>query len=56
MWCLGVWKSTFLDGNWLLFGIEAVVVLLLCILSAYVVGWILTTLLLPDVVVVLQID
>jgi hypothetical protein len=38
MWCLGVWKSRFLDCNWMLFGIETVVVMLICITSAYSVG------------------
>jgi hypothetical protein len=38
MWCLGVWKSQFLDCNWMLFGIETVVVMLVCITSAYSVG------------------
>jgi hypothetical protein len=38
MWCLGVWKSRFLDCNWMLFGIETVVVMLICIMSAYSVG------------------
>jgi hypothetical protein len=38
MWSLGVWKSRFLDCNWMLFGIEAVVVMLICIMSAYSVG------------------
>jgi hypothetical protein len=38
MWCLGVWKSRFLDFNWMLFGIETVVVLLVCIMSAYGLG------------------
>jgi hypothetical protein len=38
MWFLGVWKSRFLDSNWIMFGIETVVVLLLCVMSAYGVG------------------
>ena len=38
MWCLGVWKSQFLDSNWILFGIETVVVLLVCIGAAYGLG------------------
>jgi hypothetical protein len=38
MWSLGVWKSRFLDCNWMLFGIETVVVMLICIMSAYSVG------------------
>lgn len=38
MWCLGVWKSYFLDSNGITFGIETVVVLLICIVSAYGVG------------------
>lgn len=38
MWCLGVWKSRFLDSNWMLFGIETVVVMLVCIAAAFCVG------------------
>ena len=38
MWCLGVWKSQFMDSNWIIFGIETVVVLLICVMSAYGVG------------------
>jgi hypothetical protein len=38
MWCLGVWKSRFLDSNWVMFGIETIVVLLICVMSAYSVG------------------
>jgi hypothetical protein len=38
MWCLGVWKSHFLDFNWIMFGIETVIVLFICVLSAYGVG------------------
>lgn len=35
MWCLGMWKSKFFDSNWVLFGIETVIVLMVCVLSAY---------------------
>jgi hypothetical protein len=38
MWCLGVWKSKFLDSNWAVFGIETVIVLFVCVLSSYGVG------------------
>jgi len=47
MWCLGVWKSRFLDSNWLLFGVETVLVLLLCIAVAYGLGTLLNKLFLP---------
>ena len=40
MWCLGVWKSKFLDSNWIVSGIENVVVLLACVLTAYGVGFV----------------
>lgn len=42
MWCLGVWKSRFLDSNWIMFGIETVIVLLICVLSSYGVGLLLS--------------
>jgi hypothetical protein len=48
MWCLGVWKSRFLDCNWMLFGIETVVVMLICIMSAYGVGALLNHVFLPS--------
>jgi hypothetical protein len=48
MWCLGVWKSRFLDSNWLLFGMETVLVLLICIACAYGLGTILNRIFLPD--------
>lgn len=38
MWCLGVWKSRFMDSNYLIFGIETVVVQLVCIAAAFGVG------------------
>jgi len=38
MWCLGVWKSRFVDSNWMVFGIETVVVLVLCVVAAYGLG------------------
>ena len=43
MWCLGVWKSRFLDSNWMLFGIETVVVLLICMGAAFGAGVLLRT-------------
>jgi hypothetical protein len=48
MWCLGVWKSRYLDSNWLLFGMEAVIVLLICIGCAYGLGALLNKLFLPE--------
>jgi hypothetical protein len=45
---LGVWKSRFLDSNWLLFGIETVLVLWVCIACAYGVGALLNKIFLPD--------
>jgi hypothetical protein len=38
MGLLGIWKSHFLDSNWLLFGAEAILVLILCLASAYLMG------------------
>jgi len=39
IWCLGVWKSYFFEPeSWILFGVECVVVLLVCVLSAYWLG------------------
>lgn len=38
MWLLGVWKSRFVDSNWIVYGIETIVVWLLCIACAYLVG------------------
>mmetsp|Transcript_870 Transcript_870/g.2008 ORF Transcript_870/g.2008 Transcript_870/m.2008 type:complete len:631 (-) Transcript_870:1243-3135(-) len=35
VWCLGVWKSRFVDSNWIVFGLETIAVLLVCISSAY---------------------
>lgn len=35
---LGIWKSTFFDSNWALFGIETVLVLFLCVTSAFFLG------------------
>ena len=48
MWCLGVWKSRFMDSNWLLFGIETVMVLLVCVACAYGLGALLNYVFLPD--------
>jgi len=39
MLLLGIWKSSFFDSHWVLFGIETVVVLWLCTLSAYFIGF-----------------
>ena len=39
MWFLGGWKSRYLDSNWIMSGIENVLVLLICVLSAYGVGF-----------------
>ncbi len=38
MWLLGVWKSRFMNSSWIMSGIENVVVLLACVISAYSVG------------------
>ena len=47
MWILGVWKSRFVDHcNWLLFAIETVVLLWLCMACAYFVGSVLQRVLL----------
>jgi len=35
VWCLGVWKSRFVDSNWVGFGLETIAVLMVCISSAY---------------------
>ena len=35
VWCLGVWKSRFVDSNWVVFGLETIAVLIVCISSAY---------------------
>ena len=48
MWLLGIWKSRFLDSNWLAFGVEAVLVLVVCIAAAYSVGFILRHAFLPE--------
>jgi hypothetical protein len=54
MWCLGVWKSRFLDRTyWIWFGIETVVVFGLCILTAFGLGALLRSLLLQDSVYVI---
>jgi hypothetical protein len=39
MWFLGGWKSRYIDSNWIMSGIENVVVLLVCVISAYGVGF-----------------
>ena len=39
MLLLGIWKSRFFDSHWVLFGMETVVVLWLCTLSAYFIGY-----------------
>jgi len=38
MFLLGVWKSKFFSSNWILFGVETVLVLLLCIMASYGLG------------------
>ena len=52
MWCLGVWKSRFVMShnkrNWFIFGIETVMVLIICIVCAYGVGTVLNHTFLPD--------
>lgn len=45
MWCLGAWKSSFLDSNLIMFGIETVIVLLICVLSSYGIGLLLSNVL-----------
>jgi hypothetical protein len=35
VWFLGVWKSRFVDSNWVVFGLETIAVLIVCISSAY---------------------
>jgi len=35
---LGIWKSKFFASSWIIFGIETVIVLVLCIMSAYFLG------------------
>lgn len=39
MWFLGVWKSRFMNSNWIMSGVENVVVLLACVMTAYGVGY-----------------
>jgi VIT family len=48
MWCLGIWKSRFLDSNWVLYGMETVGVLLICMACAYSLGALLNHVFLPD--------
>ena len=50
MWFLGCWKSKFVDSNWLLFGVETSLVLLVCIFCAYGLGRVLGELFLPPFV------
>jgi len=45
MLLLGIWKSKFYDSNWVMFGIETVVVLLICIMTAFFLGVALSSLL-----------
>jgi len=40
---LGVWKSNFLDAHWMVFAVETVVVLWICVGSAYCLGYGLAT-------------
>ncbi|GAX22879.1 hypothetical protein FisN_24Lh166 [Fistulifera solaris] len=49
MWLLGIWKSRFLDSNWFMFGVEAVLVLVVCIAAAYLVGFGVRHAFLPEV-------
>ncbi|GAX17767.1 hypothetical protein FisN_24Hh166 [Fistulifera solaris] len=49
MWLLGIWKSRFLDSNWFMFGVEAVLVLVVCIAAAYLVGYGVRHAFLPEV-------
>ena len=39
MWLLGVWKSRFMNSNWIMSGVENVVVLLACVMAAYGMGY-----------------
>uniref|UniRef100_A0A7S4R775 Uncharacterized protein n=1 Tax=Ditylum brightwellii TaxID=49249 RepID=A0A7S4R775_9STRA len=39
MLLLGIWKSKFFDSSWIVFGIETVLVLLVCIMTAYGIGY-----------------
>lgn len=39
MWFLGVWKSHYLESNWIMSGIEHIVVLVACVLAAYGIGF-----------------
>jgi len=39
MLLLGIWKSSFFQSNWVVFGIETVLVLYFCLFSAYVIGF-----------------
>jgi len=48
IWGLGIWKSHFLDASWLVFGIETVLVLLVCIAAAYGAGALLKYWFLPE--------
>lgn len=41
MWCLGAWKSSFLGSSSMMVGVETVIVLLICVLSAYGMGMLL---------------
>jgi hypothetical protein len=54
MWCLGVWKSRFLDHTyWVWFGVESVVVFGLCIATAFGLGAVLRALVLRDLTYVI---
>mmetsp|Transcript_7362 Transcript_7362/g.8813 ORF Transcript_7362/g.8813 Transcript_7362/m.8813 type:complete len:200 (+) Transcript_7362:3-602(+) len=50
MMMLGIWKSEFFDSNWLVFGVEAVLVLALSVGCAYGIGFALSSIL-PQVTV-----
>mmetsp|Transcript_43 Transcript_43/g.97 ORF Transcript_43/g.97 Transcript_43/m.97 type:complete len:587 (-) Transcript_43:350-2110(-) len=38
MLLMGMWKSHFYDASWIIFGMETVIVLLMCVMSSYFVG------------------
>jgi hypothetical protein len=43
VWCLGVWKSRFVDANWMIFGMETIAVLLVCVFSSYYVAMVIAS-------------
>jgi hypothetical protein len=55
MWCLGVWKSRFLDRTyWVWFGVESVVVFGLCIATAFGLGAVLRAVIFQDLTFVIS--